>query len=731
MSWKDTITEQKPSWRDTIVEEVADKTSPLVSGIRKGVQGATAGFSDELAGFTEGAGRAVGLKGLGGPMRDISLESEGPTLDLEQIKQAYATGRDRERGALRQDSIDNPGVSVASELAAGILSPINKLLPGGLVKQGAVFGGVNALGMSEAEDALGLAKDTGMGAAFGALVGKGVDKASPYLQKGAQKVGQGLKSGAESIAYASTGAKLKDFRVANDRDQLNEIGRWLLDNKIIKAGGTLDDVARKAGEKNLQAGTNLDDVYSEAKSKFGSGQNQIGFDPKRDKQSILSAAREELGDAVGAESAINRLSSYLDEVAARHGDEPLNQAMGKYQKEVAEYLPEFKKFIKERSAYRNAYGKAADDLDQPILDGMYDDLQRTESRTNRIELQGKDASVAYEEPLDYYTQQDLFAMPQRPPAGFNPARGDDLLPMQQEMALNENTKQKLLSEGYQSSILGLQSTPRSSTVQNLPGVSQGQGQTNIVFAPTAPARPARPGDIRNPMSPRGANDIKTELDKTINYARNPQTRDPVAERAFSAARQKMSQVVDDSIESLGGPEMVSRLKKANKDYGFSRQVLNTSEDQLSRESANKYFGLTDTIAGGAALGYGGVTNDWQGAGALLLTKKGLEKYGLQAGAVVLDKISKSLLKSPQLATLAQKNPAAFQAMVFRLGDSMIDSEAALIKALPRAAENQTQDGAQAPPPRMPINQPPKAPSATERAKAINDERKLQRQALGL
>ncbi len=180
--WDDTES-VGPSWDDTEEFDSSQKTNPLVSGVRQFAQGASANFSDELAGLVEGAGRAAGLNGLGGPMKDIGVSQDGPTLDWEIIKDAYKRARDKERASLAKDSKDNPVTSTVANLGGALTTAA---LPGmgvanisKLTAQGAAQG----LGSSDADltegDVAGAAKDTAYGAGTGLLVGGALKKALP------------------------------------------------------------------------------------------------------------------------------------------------------------------------------------------------------------------------------------------------------------------------------------------------------------------------------------------------------------------------------------------------------------------------------------------------------------------------------------------------------------------------------------------------------------------------
>lgn len=607
--------EEKIAFLRARSEPSSDAPTAIESGVRGLAQGGMAGFLDEASGVVEGAGRLVGLRGLGGNFSDIEVAPEGPSWNRKDLKNAYKEGRDRKRAMLREDSEVNPGVSGASQFVGGFVSPANKLVKGAsFVKAGAGLGALNAAGSTEADNLGDAATDIATGAALGGGLGWAGQKASPYISKGAENAGNLIRSGAtkageklsevaEVLAVKSAEADLKTFRAFEGQGRVRELGRWMIEKGAIKRGGSLADVAAKAKELKLAAGDKLDEVYSTAQKAFGDKLDGIGFDPIRDKQKILSAAREELGQSEGAGKALSRLGNYLDEVAARHGDIPNDTALKNYRNEVAEYLPKFRIFLKEKGNYQKAFGRAADDLNQPVLDGMSDDLQR-----------------------------------------------------------------------------GVQKAGEA------PSIGGPSGQTQMVFRPEAPARPVRPQEVRNPMSPRQTNEVKSALDDTINYSRNPLSKEPVTEKAFVAARRQVAKQVDEAIESLGGDKLLKDLKLANKDYGNATQVARMATDRLSRNNTNRMFGLTDYITGGAATTYGAVTGDWQTAAGIMAAKKVGDKFGVQGATLLADRISKQLLQNPKAASIAQNSPEVFKGLVARISGQISNQPQST--SLPRAADQE-------------------------------------------
>lgn len=670
------------------------KVSTTVSAVRKGIQGATGGFLDEASGVVEAAGRVFGKQGLGGSFDDVKDDPNGPTLDWDELKKAYEEGVRRKREYLAKDSKDNPKTSVVAEIAGGFASPLNKVTKGmSAVKGGLTTGAVYGLGNSEADSLGGLAFDTTVGAVGGAVIGKGAEKVAPYIEKGLQgsqvavqkakeKLGNYTKGKAEEWGFKTTGAMLKDWRNADDRGEVNKIGRWVLD-KGLKAGSTVDDVAVLAEAERGKAALILDDIYAKSGNALkGSGK---GFDPIRDKQRIMQAAEKELGDSVGGEAVLKQLSNYIDDLALKYGDAPNDVLKAKYQKDVAKYKNEYKTYLKEKKEYKKAFGDAADEQQQ-MLASFNDDSQRSATKLRQVELQGNDPAVMRPESYDFETQMDLFALPQAPTGMFNPARGaDDLLPLSQKMAMNTRTNQIMLNEGKQAQAIGTELTPR--TVVNAPyrGVIETGDQLSMRFQPTAPNRPQKPDVVRNPMSPRRANEIKGAFDEQINYSRNPLTNEPNKEKVFSGARRELNDVILESIDSIDDKVLGDALRRANTDYGTSSKISRIAGDRAQREKANKFFGLTDNITGVGGVAVSLMTGTPLTGLAMIGVKKAADKYGASTTAVALDALSKRLLKNPNLQQLAKVNPQQFNATVISLFESL-ESRGQL--RFPKAAQNE-------------------------------------------
>lgn len=477
-------------------------------------------------------------------------------------------------------------------------------------------------------------------------------------------IGQFSKDTAKKAAFKAIGPVLKDYRTMNP----DQIGQYALDNGLVKAGDTFESIASKVESHLSNAGQKLDEIYANADAAFKEKLNKTGFDPVRDKQAILSQAKKELANTVGGDAALSQLETYLDQVSNAHGDKPMQQAMQKYGSQIQEYLPKLKQFLKDKKIYVNQVGEAGKDLNQPVLP-VFNDLQETGTGVSKVELHGQPANTMTPNTSELNTQMDLPGLPTRPTQGFNPARGEDLLPLQQQIFLDDTNTQLHLGEAQQGFAQGTNLVPRTFVDAEGKVINQGAGQTQFAMPPEKPMRPVRPEDIRNPMTPRQTNDVKSSIDKTINYSRNPMNPEPAKEVAFSSARNTVNQINLKSLEELG--EDGKALIQANRNYGNAKSISNIVNDRLDRMAANKKFGLTDMIVGAGALGYGAKTGDYKGAAGIMLGKVGLEKYGAATIASLANKLGDVLLKDAAGQAAAAANPQAFSASIFRAAEKML------------------------------------------------------------
>lgn len=302
-------------------QEDVEKPSAAMSGVRKGLQGLTGGFSDELVGAAEAAGQALGVEGVGGPMSEMKLSENGPTLDWEVLRDAYRQARDKERGGLRADAKYNPGVSTTADVAGMVASPINKIASGmSLAKGGAALGGINALGSSEAEDLSGMAKDTATGAAVGGLVGKGVEKATPIAQAGLDKLGTGARDLAERLGVRALGGERGSIKKIGF-DKAKAAAGQALDEGVISPFASTDDLIARNEALKSKGGEMMGQAYQAIDDAGASTFNPLDVASKMDEE-LGGFWRSPLNKAEA-----NQFDNTIESILARgDGNIPLREA---------------------------------------------------------------------------------------------------------------------------------------------------------------------------------------------------------------------------------------------------------------------------------------------------------------------------------------------------------------------------------------------------------------------
>lgn len=161
-----------------------------------------------------------------------------------------------------------------------------------------------------------------------------------------------------------------------------------------------------------------------------------------------------------------------------------------------------------------------------------------------------------------------------------------------------------------------------------------------------------------------ARQIKSAIDRSINYSRNPLSPDPIKEQAFRSLRKYVNQRIDDQVnlldEVLGG-QGSKALKQLNKEYGNATTVLDMATDKFARENANRLMGFSEQVLGGATgLGYGIISGDpvsalgygLLGAGGARLGKKFGPGFGaplMQGAGGLMQSAGKGMLRTAPAA----------------------------------------------------------------------------------
>lgn len=297
------------------------------TALEHGVNMATMGYLPQL--------QAAASKPLYGAFNAITGKNVEPD--------SYVNERDTNIDRLKQEEETNPKSALAGKIggtvAGGLLTPTPELgmLGKGILGNaarggvyGAEYGAASNPGDVKGEvnptqagaRTLNAAKGLGTGALVGGALGALHTATSPE---------EFQQAASEKAVKAAGGAKA-DFKSLNAKNQTGEIGQFALDKGIVKAGDDVEAIAQKANQAKKEAGQKLSSIYS--KSTEGSSKDlhpdvadaidKAGFNPVRDKDSIVSAAKEELGNSVNAGSAVSKLSRYLDNLGRKYGDKTLD-----------------------------------------------------------------------------------------------------------------------------------------------------------------------------------------------------------------------------------------------------------------------------------------------------------------------------------------------------------------------------------------------------------------------
>lgn len=285
--------------------------SKIESAVRGAASGYSAGFDDELAGVMSAALRPIGIKGAGGKLSEIELDS--PTLDLETIANEYSRVRDAERNANAAAYEANPGTYLTADIASSIASPVNKLAIGGQLPKAtgivsrtvntaknigkiAPVAAVETLGRSEASNAEELVNDLETGALITAAVPGG-------LQVGGE-LGRVAKGAVEFV----TPQAIQDFsRRAYDLGKQGVVttSKEFLDESKRKLSGLSETITsplyKKAKEIAKMREARLAEEVAAVDSLIKNNSEQI--------DNIVNATKGQLDDQ--ARSEIRRLENEM------------------------------------------------------------------------------------------------------------------------------------------------------------------------------------------------------------------------------------------------------------------------------------------------------------------------------------------------------------------------------------------------------------------------------------
>ena len=187
--------------------------------------------------------------------------------------------------------------------------------------------------------------------------------------------------------------------------------------------------------------------------------------------------------------------------------------------DVADYLKKKQDYYDSRKKVLGAIGQGESDINQQILPGLTDDLQETTTKSIPVELNGKDPAVLSPSDIIYSTNHNVKSMPQRPEGIFNEPHGDDLLPLNQKMALDNISRKEIQNLSTQGEMAGTELTPRTVVRGDVPAVEGIPGQTEMVFDPNPPKVPEMKFKPSKPLPEKSITPDTNQVEDAVEYAR--------------------------------------------------------------------------------------------------------------------------------------------------------------------------------------------------------------------
>lgn len=255
--------------------------SPIASGLR--AAGAMSGLP--LGDLTQVPESSVRLGPAAMPSASDSDAEFQAKSDLISGVAGAPTSYELVRGNIREERAkakrDQPEASLAGEIVGGVGASVasNILLPGGgAIARGALEGGIDALGDSEADltkgDYLGAAADTALGGLVGAGAGFVGDKVGGAIGRRLSTAPGALESMAQGRAVkAATGQNKREISKmiaaemrGSDVGTVERVGSDLLDQGVVTAGANADDMLQRAVARRAEFAQLIDDSLDELDS---------------------------------------------------------------------------------------------------------------------------------------------------------------------------------------------------------------------------------------------------------------------------------------------------------------------------------------------------------------------------------------------------------------------------------------------------------------------------------
>jgi hypothetical protein len=187
------------------------------------------------------------------------------------------------------------------------------------------------------------------------------------------------------------------------------------------------------------------------------------------------------------------------------------KAQAKYDGELSQYLKDYRAFLKNNKQYKGAVGQAGNDLSQPAIPGMIDDLQRTQSKPQTFELNGVDRTG---EQLGLIPQQIdgfQFDLTKQPSYRYNVKGGIE----RRQVRDPEQFATKLFKQEIDAANAPIPLADKPLVVQDMTSIGLGEGQLTAPLLPTRPNRPVMMDVPNKTYSTSKASDVKSTLRNSL------------------------------------------------------------------------------------------------------------------------------------------------------------------------------------------------------------------------
>jgi hypothetical protein len=270
------------------------------------------------------------------PSADVDSKLKAQGFKIDQKNPDYVSARDANIRRMNQEAADYPGASLAGTLAGAVTSgaatsaiaPINAATKLGRIAQaakaGALLGSVANPGDIEGEispiQVGGRIKGALGGAAVGAA-GQGAIEGISSVGKTLANLPNKLQGKAEERAFKSAGAMLKDYRKADKEGRINEIGRFMLDNELVKPGMNVNDVAEGSAKIRNDLGDAIGQAYDKAAAALqGADVPAANLSPAKLADEFMSEFGAAQKGAPGGGARLKSVQAVVDDLKSLPGD---------------------------------------------------------------------------------------------------------------------------------------------------------------------------------------------------------------------------------------------------------------------------------------------------------------------------------------------------------------------------------------------------------------------------